>query len=205
MEHPELGYHFGLPVEVPSLSAEPIEIVLAPDRTIELQLLDDAEPLPSLSCLPIEEHRFSRLPMASSDAAGLVRWMAVGAGRFRVQIRQPGYWPTDAEVEALPPGQRTEVQVRRLGDLDVTVTRVAGGSTAGVALELESLEFGVPVATWLADARVTSSTGSLTKDRQGRLSLTGLPRGKYGWSAEGAGGTVEVSSDRREQLTALLP
>ena len=192
MEHPEFGYHYGVLVEVRSLSEEPIEIVFAPDRSIELQLMDGVDPLASVSCLPVEERGFARLSPTSSDATGLVRWTAIGAGRFTVQIRQPGFWPTDAGVEALPPGQRTEVQVRRLGDLDVSLERTSGGSTAGVVLELESLEFQVSVATWVADGRVTSSTGSLAADAQGRLGLTGLPRGTYAWSAEGQGGTVEV-------------
>jgi hypothetical protein len=205
LEHTELGYHFGIPVEVPRLSNDPIEIVFAADREIELQIRDGSVPLPSVSCLLIEERGFARLPVASSDESGVLRWKAVGPGRFTAQIRQAGYWPTDANVEALPAGQPTEVQVRRLGDLDVTVDRVSGTSAAGLRVELESVEFGDSVATWIADGRVSSSSGSMVTDSQGRLSLTGLPRGTYRWAAGGESGLVEVLAGNRDNLAVFLP
>jgi DNA-binding beta-propeller fold protein YncE len=74
-----------------------------------------------------------------------------------------------------------------------------------MVLELESFEFQTSVATWIAEGRVTSSTGSLATDVQGRLSLTGLPRGTYAWSAEEQGGTVDVFPGRRDKLTVFMP
>jgi hypothetical protein len=205
MQHRELGYHLGIPVDVPRLSEEPIEIVFAPDRVVVVQLLDGLEPLPGVPSQLVEERGFSRLPVTSSDANGLVHWTKLGAGTFTIQIRQPGYWPTDAPVQALPPGERTEVQVRRLGNLDVSVERIAGGLPEGTGLELDSLEFSASVTAWIADGRVKSSTGALALDGQGRLSLTGLPRGFYRWSVEGQEGTVEVLPGIRDKLTVLLP
>jgi hypothetical protein len=205
LQHPELGYHYGISVDVPRLTADPIPIVFAPDQSLEMQLLDGIEPLASLPCLPIEESGFARLPLRTTDSTGVVSWTALGPGRFTVQIRQPGFWPTDAHVETLPPGQRTEVQVRRVGDLDVSVERVGSGSVAGLPLALESVEFQVPVPTWIAEDKVTSSTGSAALDYQGRLVFIGLPRGTYRWAIEGIEGTVEVVAGRSERLNVLLP
>jgi hypothetical protein len=205
MEHPELGYHFGVPVEVPQLTPEPVDIRFLPNQVVELRLLDGAEPLPSVSCLLIEEHGFARLPVASSDGSGRVRWEGVGEGGFIAQVRQGGYWPTDASVQALPPGQSTEVQVRRLGDLDLSVQRLSGASAAGLVLELEALELGTSVAAWIEEGLVSSSTGSLATDGEGRLGLTGLPRGSYRWTAEGQSGVVDVLAGRRAELVVSLP
>jgi hypothetical protein len=205
MDHPGRGYDLGKLVDVPPYSEDPIEIVFSPENAIELQLMDGLDPLPAVSCRLVEDHVSYTLPAAASDATGVVCWKAIGSGRFRVQVQQAGLWPPDASVEALPAGQRTEVQVRRLGDLDVSLARASGGSTAGMVLELESFEFQTSVATWIAEGRVTSSTGSLATDVQGRLSLTGLPRGTYAWSAEEQGGTVDVFPGRRDKLTVFMP
>jgi hypothetical protein len=205
MEHLELGYHFGVPVDVPPPSAEPVEVRFLPEGVVELQLMDGFEPLPALPCYLVGERGFYTLPPATSDSSGIVRWQSVGRGRFLARIRQPGFWPTETTVETRPPGERTEVQVRRLGDLDLQVERASGGAAGGVVLELESAEFAVSVADWITEGKAMSSTGTLAVDSHGQLSLTGLPRGTYRWAAEGASGTVEVLPERRGEFTILLP
>lgn len=205
MIHPELGYHLGVPIDVPRLTGEPIEIVFAADLAVEVHLLDGLESLPALHCWLSEERTGFHISAATSNAGGHVRWSPLGAGRFLLKVSQLGFWPTEAVVEARPPGEENEVQVRRLGDLEVNLFQVSGGPASGTAFELESLEFEASVATWINEGRVESSTGALTTDTIGRFVLTGLPHGTYRWSAPGTSGTVEVTSMPRRRLNVTLP
>ena len=88
MEHPELGYHFGVPVEVPQLTPEPVDIRFLPNQVVELRLLDGAEPLPSVtSWVPLCAQRF----MSTRTLPSVCRTMMSGLAATSTVMKSPAF------------------------------------------------------------------------------------------------------------------
>jgi len=117
-----------------------------------------------------------------TDGAGLTKTVPLNGGAWRVRFDQPGYWPTEGEFLLKKGSKPFELQVRRLSDLEFEVRDAAGLAVSDVEIGLVSDEFHESAGDWLAQGRITSSTGSMRTDRSGKLTVRGAPHGKYRWS-----------------------
>ena len=175
------------------------ELVLAPDGSLELCFRDGELVLGGVETR-LETVRGTPLKdVRASDAGGCVRYEALGAGTYRFGCSRADCWPTSVE-RALGEGEdaRLEVELRRLGELELTLWSAGGGTAGGVALELVCVDLGAQVAEWLEAQRIEAPDGLTTKP-DGTLSLRGLPRGRYRWSASGQVGgefTLEPGQNR---------
>ena len=172
------------------------------DLAIELQVMDGVNPLPGVYCKVYEEHGAFGLTRLTTDSEGVVRWGNLGAGRFFFEAESAELWPVRVPVEARPVGERVDVQLRRLGDLELKLFDGLGAPLRDAGFDLTSLEYGESVEDWVAAGRVSSSTGGLRSGSDGVVTLVGLPNGAYSWQLNGAQGMLQVAP--QAQTTALI-
>ena len=181
------------------------EFVLEASGALELVLRDGEVVLEGVS-VRLESVRGSALDAArASDAAGRVRFEALGAGTYRFGCARADCWPATVE-HALAQGERRtlEVELRRLAEVEFALWTAEGAKAAGVELALTSREFGAEVAGWIEAGRV-EAVGGLRSDREGRLGLRGLPHGRYAWRVgEEAGEVTLVPGTNKLELRLVL-
>jgi hypothetical protein len=77
-----------------------------------------------------------------------------------------------------------------------------------VPVEFKSLEFDVPVDTWLREKKIRAP-GGLTTDKRGTIRVEGLPRGEYSWSLtafdQPLTGSIELEAAKENRNSAFLP
>jgi hypothetical protein len=117
-----------------------------------------------------------------TGADGIAKTIPLNAGKWRARFESPGYWPGQADFEVKSGLRPVPLQVRRLADAEFEVRSATGAGVAGLAVELESVEFGESASEWLARGRIEASASTLALDSEGKLRVSGLPHGKYRWS-----------------------
>jgi hypothetical protein len=204
--HATAGTRFDVPIEA---SAKELELVLAASGSLELRLLDGDLPLAGVSTR-IETAGGVRLAdPRDTGSDGVVRHELLGAGHYRLGCRRADCWPTTVErvLEADEHASLT-VQMRRLADLHLAFVNKDGLPVSGLDVTLRSIEFDAPVSSWITEGLVQSS-GGLTTDRDGRVSVERLPRGAYAWSVtfgqRPLSGRVELAPEFQGAVTIFLP
>jgi len=204
IEHGSAGKRLGIPIEA---SAKEIEVVLQARGAIELVLVDGEAPLANVSA-QIETSGGVRLGDTKiTGAAGEVAFPQLGEGSYHIACRRADCWPVRVDEDLAPDETaRREVQMRRLAELEITVLEETGLPVSGVELELESNEFDVQVASWIAAGSVRAPAG-LVSDAHGKIRLEGLPRGPYSWSLtlgdRGQSGTLEITPGETNEESIL--
>ena len=183
----------GIPVELPTSADEVIQVVIDAEAGLRLRLLDGDEPIPGLWAR-LRRGRVGPIVASSrSDDTGLVDFGHLTPRSYRAEVWLPTVWPASMDVEATAEFHELSMQVRRLGTLSVQAES-AGQPAAHARLELVSVEFSESVDSWLAAARIESSSGSMDLDASGTLVLNGLPRGDYRWKLRSTTGREQAGS-----------
>jgi hypothetical protein len=98
--------------------------------------------------------------------------------------------------------------MRRLGDLELTVSRADGIPVASASLGLHAEDMASDVAGWI-DARAVVATTGLVTDGRGVMRIEGLPRGRYAWSLASAdeplAGSFELAPGQKNVVRVVLP
>ncbi|NOT32130.1 MAG: hypothetical protein HOP15_16910 [Planctomycetes bacterium] len=178
LRHGTRGSRLGIPVDA---SARRAKLVLDARASIELVFQDGDEPLASVSCTLIDAASPTLLG-GHTDEDGRLSIRELGEGGYRLDASKANCWPLQFTARAQPEPELQRVQMRRLGDLALQIVAAGGLPVFALAVELNSLEFGASVASWIEEKRVRSE--GLVTDLQGRIRVEGLPRGSYGWRIE---------------------
>ena len=205
LSHVDAGRAYGYFVRASNPGEE--LLVLDGRGRLELLVVDRDVPLPALRVDLYDEAALRQRQRSFTDAAGAVAFAPLGPGAYRIAIEQVGHWPVEELVELAAGGGTRAVQVRRLGDLELSVVTAEGALVPGVEVELTSAEFGTPVQTWVEQGRIGAPTG-LVSDQDGRVRVRGLPNGAYIWKANSGGeereGTLTVAPGEVSAGVAVL-
>jgi len=182
------------------------ELVLAPEGSIELVFRDGELALEGVETR-LETVRGTPLKdVRASDARGVARYEALGAGQYRFGCARVDCWPVSVE-RALGEGEeaRMEVELRRLGELEIKLWSASGGTAGGVELALVCLDLDLDgdVGEWLRAGRIEAPDGLTTK-ADGTLSLRGLPHGRYAWRVGEEAGEVTLEPGANELELRLV-
>jgi hypothetical protein len=187
--------HYGIRVELDADPSSIQSVRLGPDASVAVRLQDGDEPLAGVACWLREPASTFMVPIATTNAQGIAVWERLRKTTYELDVGGKGLWRTRSLVPAFEgSGQATEVQVRRLGSIELTVRNEAGLPVGGLPIELRSKEFGEDVSSWIAAGRVPSPPQGLATDAAGKLLVAGIPRGDYLWSAGGAEESAIVGS-----------
>jgi hypothetical protein len=203
---PTLGMRPSELVDLAGAAGAAIELVLDPEHELVVQVLEGAQPLRWVQ-LRARDSSGVVLGLAdrTSDDAGIARWQRVSTGRYLVEVRHPGFWPTRTEIEVGPGSKVHTIQARRIGDLRVVARSKLGNPRANVAFALRSIDLDQDVDTWIAHGRIVVEGGMLATNAAGESIVRGLAAGAYAWSStdedgESMSGTVRVEGGRRGEL-----
>jgi uncharacterized GH25 family protein len=145
----------------------------------------------------------------TTDANGRVTFTDLGQGLFRFACQRADVWSTSVEVAlAEDEAAKRDVQMRRLGNVELAAVDAEGNPLAGMTVSVRSIEFDADVADWIAAERVRAP-GGLRTDGAGKLLLEGLPNGRYSWAMTlnanaHPSGTFEVVPGERSTASLLV-
>ncbi len=190
-------------------SIDPTEIVIESQGRILLVVLDGDQPLAGISCRLVAGNGKPLGLAKNSDAAGTVTWDGLHPGSFHISFFNEDCWPNTTQVEAQEEGTQTPVQIRRLGNLSVSVHAANGLPVYGQRVQIQSVEFDTDVGDWIAQGRVKAEHG-LVSDQRGEIHIQSLPHGHYQWAittaaGESFRGEVEVPPLSTGMLAIALP
>ena len=170
-----------------------VEFELSADARVRLRTMDGDQ---VLSGVPVEisdptgTYDYGAFP---SDAAGLCESRPVHEGEHVVRVRTPSLWPVETRWMAREDERVDVLQLRRRGNLELTLENAGNARIAHAQVHRESSEVSASVADWTARNLCRASSASLTTDAAGRLSVEGLPRGDYSWRCGQASGELTVA------------
>jgi hypothetical protein len=192
VHHGVAGWRFGVPIDA---GVREQEFVLVARGSILLHITDGEVPLPSVTTRIETPGGAGQSRPRDTTAEGTVRYEPLGEGQYRIVGRRSDCWPVVADVVLAAGEQATPtVRMRRLAELELLVRSAEGTPLVGVEVDLRSLEFGGSVAEWVAERVVE---GDLRTDKDGKVTLKGLPSGPYAWTVSGAvatGGQLELDA-----------
>jgi hypothetical protein len=132
------------------------------------------------------------LASGSTDEQGLADWGPVAVGDYRLDVRQPGYWPSSHRVHLSGDGAPATIQVRRVGSVEFQIKTTLGNTAPGLEVAMRSDESGELLSDWIASGQVIAPSGGPRSNADGRLRLNALPNGPFRWTVTTADGeTVE--------------
>ena len=209
LENPVLGWATHVPVQLPADASEVIELELAAHEHWHAILRDGAVPVSGVSCRLLARNSALAVGHDTSDAEGHISWEPLNRGDYDFFADHPNYWPTSATLGTTEETPHV-IQVRRRGDLRVTVRTAGGVKAPGASVRIVSDEFETDVTQWVQSGLVSASPASLTTDEDGELVLEGLPHGEYRWTVEhpasnAVSGSATVPRGQLASLTATLP
>ena len=185
-----------------SSGAREVELRLRADSSMQVRVFDGDLPLAGAR-VAVSDARGARMfAFQSSQADGRVSLERYSAGNYRLLASHPHCWPLLFEAAASPGGVATEVQLRRLGNLELRASDESGAPLAGVEFKLQGDWESGDVAQWIANGRVEAS-GQRT-DARGLLRLEGLPHGEYRWSSGTSHGVITVLPLETRQVPLVL-
>lgn len=205
VQHAVVGSSFGIPVDA---STKELEYVFEAVGSLELELVDGDVPLAGALTRIQTKAGLTLGDARQTDDQGRVSYVSLGEGNYHFACHRADCWPTSVSEELAPGEQaRVRVQMRRLADLEFTLLTTDGLPVSGAEVEIRSLEFDVPVATWIEAERVRAP-GGLATDTRGTVRVEGLPRGAYAWALTAAGqelgGSFELEPAQTNRVSALL-
>lgn len=189
--HPQRGVVPSVQARTAEHRSKPLEIELEAEGRWSLDVRDGDVPLAGVQVRFLDpRHNAGR---SVSDAAGRATSLPLARGRFRAEAGERGYWASAQELDFQGVDTLTMLQVRRTGSAELELRSGSTPDVQGFELDLESLEFGERASEWIAQGRA-SADGGLSPDKDGRVRVDGLPRGKYRWRVS-RGGEVVASGE----------
>lgn len=175
-----------------------------------VRLVENGVPLAGIVCMLQNENPFFLQNMTSTNDQGVARWERISQSMQRLHLCGQGLWNQSLLLAPQPaPAAPRDVQVYRIGELELRAIDSTGLSIQAARFELVHDELGESASAWLAAGRIKSSTDSMSSDPSGLLRVSGLPRGRYlvtvdlanGLHAEGA---CEVVSGDLRRCTVTI-
>jgi hypothetical protein len=185
--HPQHGVVPSVRAPAEEHRSKPLEIELDAEGRWSIDVRDGEAALAGVQVRFLDpRHNAGR---SVSDATGRATSLPFVRGRFRAEAGERGYWPAALEVEFRGADLLSTLQVRRTGSAALEVRSSSTPDVGDVELDLENLEFRERASDWIAAGKA-SADGGLRPDKEGRVRIDGIPRGKYRWRAARAGEVI---------------
>ena len=165
--------------------------------SVRATLVERGKPAVGVPVRLMESGGWRMLLAGTSDTTGLAQFNSLSPDLWDLHVSGGGWWPTKTSIRASETADPTPVEVRRMGSLEVLVSR-EGFAVSGAAVSLVSTEQDEPVQTWLDEGRAFAGPTGLVTDNTGKVDLNGLPNGPYTW-------TVTLSDGTSLQGTCHVP
>ena len=176
---------------------DPIIVRLDSSASVRATLVERGKPAVGVPVRLMESGGWRMLLAGTSDTTGLAQFNSLSPDLWDLHVSGGGWWPTKTSIRASETADPTPVEVRRMGGLEVLVSR-EGFAVSGAAVSLVSTEQDEPVQTWLDEGRAFAGPTGLVTDNTGKVDLNGLPNGPYTW-------TVTLSDGTSLQGTCHVP
>ena len=189
---PEAGVNEELPFSPPSRSNEILELVFDRSASVHLHITDEGVPQPTATVRLWNPERPDRVlsPGRQPDRNGYLTIPRLGPGTYELRAASANLWPVSMQIQATHEEKVVEVNIRRLGGLDVTFLDGQGAPLSNESIDLFFSPTQESVTAWIVDGKLF--TGTTSTDSTGRLQLSGIPHGDYQWSHGGQGGILRV-------------
>jgi hypothetical protein len=185
--HPQRGVVPSVRARAADHRSKPLEIELEAEGRWSIDVRDGEAPLAGVQVRFLDpRHNAGR---SVSDATGRATSLPFAAGRYRAEAGERGYWPSALEVDFQGTDLQSTLQVRRTGSAEIELRSSSSPDVQAFEVDFESIEFGERASQWIEQGRA-SADGGLSPDKDGRVRVDGLPRGKYRWRAVRAGEVV---------------
>lgn len=185
--HPQRGVVPSVRARATDHRSKPLEIELEAEGRWSIDVRDGEVPLAGVQVRFLDpRHNAGR---SLSDATGRATSLPFAAARFRAEAGERGYWPSALEADIQGTDLQSTLQVRRTGSAEVELRSGSTPDVQAFEVDFESIEFGERASQWIEQGRA-SADGGLSPDKDGRVRVDGLPRGKYRWRAVRAGEVV---------------
>ena len=201
--HGEYGDQLGELVTFQA-DGEIVDVVFDPSHELRVRLLDGEQPVASANVSVGHPDVPAQLMYRFTDDEGRLRWTRLGHRDIRLHITRHGLWPSDPVLNDTQGGREYTVQVRRLGGVELHVLTEDGVALPSVPIELVNEEFGESVADWIDEGEVSVEGGMVT-DHRGKLTVSGIPNGRYTWTVGEASGSVRVPPEETGSATLHVP
>jgi hypothetical protein len=203
LRHGSRGRRLEVPIDT---RAEEAEVVLDSSAVVRLRFHDEGLALRDVACTTLDSVG-QAVEQGLSGPDGLFELDALTEGPYRLRAVRNDCWPIELTARASVEAPIRDVELRRLGDLELHLRAPGGLPVNGLELELTLEGESVPVSRWLADERVRSK--GLTTGLDGVVRIEGLPRGTYRWNAtlpDGSTveGTVEVKAGTESKWPVVV-
>jgi hypothetical protein len=204
--HGIAGRRFGVPIDA---GLDELVFVLEADGMLELEVRDGDVVLPGVAIQMQSESGVAMGDRKQTGSDGRPRFGPLGEGRYHFGLSGKECWPTELARD-LAPGEQAFVPVamRRLGDLEINVSRADGVPISSASLGLHAEDMASDVAAWI-DARAVVAPTGLVTDGRGVVRIEGLPRGRYSWSLASAdeplAGSFELAPGQKNVVRVVLP
>ncbi|MDP6839571.1 MAG: carboxypeptidase-like regulatory domain-containing protein [Planctomycetota bacterium] len=199
----DMGDQLGELVSFPS-DGEPVEVVFDPSHELRLRLMDGVQAIEAANVSVGHPDVPAQLMYRFTDDEGRLHWTGLGHRDIRLQIARHDLWPTKPILRGVQDGQEYTVQVRRLGGVELRAVTSDGVALPGLPVELVNEEYGKSVEEWI-EAGDVSVEGGLVTDHRGKLTVTGIPNGRYRWAVGEASGIVTVPPEETGNEMLLVP
>ncbi len=194
-----------VPFEYPA-EGEVVELIFDMGSSLRLLLHENGTAQSGGTCrLFSGEHGYRLTPSRASDEDGIVEFSNLGEGSYELHAAAPHCWTTIQDVDATPSGNEYSIELRRVGTLELAFASGATLAASDRPVYLQWLATGELVNDWIAAGRLPGHSSPLRTDSTGNVRLSGIPRGAYKWSCEGANGTVEVVAGEVTTESVQLP
>jgi hypothetical protein len=204
------GLAYGQVVELDPDPARTTMVTLEPGPRSLLRLLELGMPRAGVHVA----YRHAAAPNAveftyASDESGFIKGPFCAPGLYELRINHRDFWPARLSLRIDGSSAPVAVELFSLGVLALTASDLGGRPIAGARLELSHRELGEGAGDWIAAGLLAPPSGGLTSDQDGRLVLTGAPRGTYLWkwtapSGETASGEVVLPPRGKAEVAARI-
>ena len=209
--HEAIGVQPSVLVDLRSATKDPIELILAPGLELMVTALERTRAVPNIELRANDQQGIGYgLGAITSNFEGVVNWRPVGRGDYKIQVQQPGYWPSEQEVHLTDGSSAVPIQVRRVGNIDIGVKNNYETAVPGVSLDLFSIEEARWVSSWIQSGMIAAAPSALTTGADGHVRINALPNGAYRWRATVPGNTplegdVVIAPQSTTPLLITLP
>lgn len=172
------------------------DVMVETPATVSLQLRELGEPCTGVKVLFGHGSYPFQLanPSYTTDAAGFARGYDMPEGEYVLALADSPYWKEPYPVTARTSMEPIHLELYSRGSLTLNARDAEGLPLAGVAIQLDHVRFGSGIAGWIASHEVQASSAGLFTGTDGKLQLSGLPRGEYRWRASLPDGSTRSGS-----------
>ncbi len=170
----------------------PITVTMDAESRFTISITDGLLPLSGIDVYCNAAGTKFYLPSLATNAAGQITWPSISAGPYEISVEDPVLWPLTREINVSGADTQVSLDVRRRGNLLLTVRNEFGTAVSNAAVSLTSNEFSQSVSTWLADGLINTSTGTLRTDDSGKLRVSGVPNGEYSLNVNGEDTSITI-------------